>query len=62
MKTRKKKPPRPPREICGSFINWLFGIVSPSLVHTVETEKTRAYWRELYEFYKKDDEGGENEK
>lgn len=62
MKPNKKKPPRPPMELCGSLFNWLFGIVSPSLIYSVETEKSRKYWRDLYEFYKKDDEGGENEK
>lgn len=26
------KPPRPPRELCRTFADWLLGIVSPSLL------------------------------
>lgn len=62
MKANKKKRPRPPFELCGSIFNWLFGIVSPSLIRTVDTEKSRKYWRDLYEYYKPTDGGGENEK
>lgn len=61
MKTNKKKPPRPPFELCGSIFNWLFGIVSPSLIRKVDTEKSRKYWRDLYEYFNTD-KGGENEK
>lgn len=37
MKNKKYKcpykPPRPPRCLCRTFVDWLFGIVSPSLLY-----------------------------
>lgn len=41
------KPPRPPRELCRTFADWLLGIVSPSLCFAVDTDKTREYWRKV---------------
>lgn len=41
------KPPRPPRCLCRGFINWIFGIVSPSLWLVSTDKKAIEYKRKL---------------
>lgn len=50
--TQIKQPsaPRPPVCICGSIIRWIFGIVSPTLLHTAQDEKAKIYRQKLAQY------------
>lgn len=47
---RKPKPPRNPRCHYKSFIHYLLGIVSPSLVWSVHNDKTEKYWKKMQKY------------
>lgn len=52
---KKPKPPTPPRELCSSFLNWILGIVSPSLLclysfNNRGNKKVIRYFQELAEY------------
>ena len=47
---KQPKPPRPPKCVCGSFVKWVFGVVSPSAIHVVRDEKARKYREHLTKY------------
>ena len=47
------KAPRPPRCLCRTWIDWLFHIVSPSLLLVVENDKAKKYRKEVREYFRK---------
>lgn len=36
------RPPQPPRELCGTTIKWLLGVVSPSQLHSAYLRESPA--------------------